>query len=250
MSLPVLNRKIFKTEILSTGQEVNFRPYSLGEQKLIMIGKDQAGNNEGLFMETLIAVTSKCVEGVDLKSLYTVDIQKLFYDIKSVAAGNRVEFTMSCKNPSCVTIGKDQKPVANTSPQFIDTTHDLEAVNLGNLKTQVELVDDKITLNLEQPKIKDAIRIKKQKGLSDNETAFAVLPYALKSAVQGEHVYTDFTIEEASAWFDSIQDPKAIQQISEFFKDSPALITTKKFNCPHCGQDNEMTREEVQSFFT
>lgn len=250
MALPVLKQRVFKTKILSSGQEISFRPFSLGEQKLIMIGKDQAGDNKGAFMETLIAVASKCVEGVDLKTLYPVDIQKLFYDIKSVSSGNNVDFTMQCKNEECVVVDKNGKKSPKTSPQQINTTVDLEGQNLDRFKTKIELVDDKITLNLEQPKMKDAIRIQKMKGMSDNEMAFAVLPYALKSAVLGEEVFTDFTIEEASQWIESIRDQNALREIGDFFKNGPALVCTKKFVCPHCQHENEMTREEVQSFFT
>ena len=64
MALPKLKQAWFKTKLLSTGKEVRFRPFSVGEQKRVMLVRSTSKNDIELY-KAIIEMAQNCVEGVD-----------------------------------------------------------------------------------------------------------------------------------------------------------------------------------------
>lgn len=240
MALPIVQKKYYTTELFSSGKKIKFRPFTLGEQKIIILAKSE-GKTETEVFQIAIHVLSNCVEGVELTQIPLVDFQRLFYDIRTVSEGNIIKWKLTCQNEAC----------KKESDQEADIKRDITVANKENFTLLHKINDTAIAIKFRQPTVEDVIKVQ---GLqvSQEEKAFILMPLCMYEVLDGETVQragVDYDLKSASEFMENL-DGDTVTAVSNFFKEAPAMEILKPFECPHCKHQNFITREQVASFFS
>ena len=104
MALPVVKGSRYTTILPSTGAEIEYRPYNVGEEKLLMVALES--KEQAMIIRTLKDVMEGCIfDKVDFSKFTVFDFEKLyvltmsFYIeimcLKQLVVGLRVNFVFS-----------------------------------------------------------------------------------------------------------------------------------------------------------
>ena len=103
MALPRIDTPTYQTHLPSTGQEVQFRPFLVKEQKIIMIA--QESNDEREMTNALMRLVQACTfNKVDVQNSPTFDVEYLFLKIRAKSAGESVDIRVTCPDDEITTV--------------------------------------------------------------------------------------------------------------------------------------------------
>lgn len=90
MALPKIKHPTYSVTIPSTGQEINIRPFTVQEEKLLLMAKSSDNVNDTV--TTIKQVINNCImENVDIDKLSTFDIEYLFIKLRAKSVGEIVD---------------------------------------------------------------------------------------------------------------------------------------------------------------
>ena len=96
MALPELNTARYSIEIPSTGQTVEYRPYLVKEEKILMMAMES--NDQKAIMNATKDIIKACVfEDIDIDTLAMFDIETLFLALRSKSVGEKVDVKIKCE---------------------------------------------------------------------------------------------------------------------------------------------------------
>ena len=100
MALPIVKGSRYKTVIPSTGTEIEYRPYNVGEEKLLMIALES--KDQKMIIRTLKDVIESCVfEKIDMDKFTVFDFEKLFLALRAKSVGEVVDLELKCQDTEC-----------------------------------------------------------------------------------------------------------------------------------------------------
>lgn len=234
MALPVLNTAKYKTIVPSLGKEVEYRPYLVKEEKILMIALESNDNKQ--IISAIKDVISSCVQD-DLKvnDLTMFDIEALFLKLRSKSVGETTDVKVKCTE-----CDKEHK----TSVKF----DDIKMPVVKNMQTTVKLTDD-VGIILTYPKVKDIE--KNDNGVDDSiNSIMEVLIDCIHSIYDADNVYSaqDTKRSELKDFVDSLNSDQ-FKKLTSFFESIPALKYDLRFKCEGCGHDNNIELSGIQNFF-
>ena len=94
MALPKLNVPKYKLKLPSDGRTVNYRPFLVKEEKLLLLATE-TGEQADL-MSAIKTIITDCTDIKDLDSLATFDIEYVFLQIRGKSVGESVEISVTC----------------------------------------------------------------------------------------------------------------------------------------------------------
>ena len=234
MALPKLNDSPrFKITIPSTGIEVDYRPFLVKEEKVLLIA-NESGDEQTIanaIMDTIIA----CVEQpLERKHFTMFDIEYLFMKIRAKSVGETAELNIACS-----------KCDANNKVKI-----NIDSVELPTSNQEMSIqVNDDIVLELAYPKF-DRVLATDFNKYSDSGKLFEMIQlsmHAIKTeeeqvllADESEKSITDFLDSMTSGQF---------KKITDWVNDMPALKHIAKFKCEECKHDSETVIQGMQNFF-
>ncbi len=243
MALPSLEQKYFRTKLVSNNKEVQFRPFTIGQQKQVMVIRSTTTNEIDVY-KAVISLVQDCVKDITVEDLYIIDFEKLFYDIRTASDGSIIKFSYVCQND----IGEERKAKCEHTNEFeLDVNKDVK-ISSKVFTKQIKIDGTSIMINLRQHKLKDLFIIEGKKYDSDELKALDSLIYCIDSVIEGEKIIRDFTHEEITKFVESLAD-KYLTELKKFYENAPKIEVEKKFKCEKCGQDVAVGKEGVGSFF-
>lgn len=91
MSLPKLQSPYFPVTIHSTKKKVKIRPFTVKEEKLLMMAAQDKDDTD-FILQTIYQILDNCIEGdVDVRKLATFDIEDLFVKLRARSVSNIVK---------------------------------------------------------------------------------------------------------------------------------------------------------------
>src|SRR5581483_12051265 len=89
--LPKIDRPIFRTILPSTGQEIQFQPFSVKEEKFLLIA--EMSNDLRDTATAICQIIQNCiVSDIPIENLTMFDMEYLFLQLRSKSIGNIVQF--------------------------------------------------------------------------------------------------------------------------------------------------------------
>jgi len=238
MALPKLNESIkYTTKIPSTGKQVNFRPYLVKEEKILMIAMESEDKKSAL--DAISNTIQACVdEDINVYNLPVFDIEYLFTQIRSKSVGEVSTVNISCTECKAQT----------------GVSIDLSKIKVNVPKTikSIKLADD-MTLKLKYPvlaEVTDTMIDNENNNVSQTQQIFDLLAICLDSLETAEEQisFADEPKEEVMAFLESFNN-KQFEQVRKFVEDLPQMKHNVKFKCESCGHDNEVTLKGTSDFF-
>lgn len=233
MALPKLASAKYELTVPSTGEQVEYRPFLVKEEKMLLMAQSQGDEKDMIrAVETLV---DSCTFGkVDVKKLPLFDLEYMFLNIRAKSVGEKVELNLTCPDD-----GETKVPVQ------IDLTK-IEVVKSPNHVTDIK-ISDNIGMVLDYPKISIMGKLNMK---NEGDSVFQVIKSCIAQIYDEENVYSKADIEDKDLddFIDSMSHSQ-FEKVQEFFNTMPKLKHTVKIKNPKTGVESDIELEGLNSFF-
>tara|TARA_B100001113_G_scaffold321762_1_gene291850 strand:- start:2699 stop:3409 length:711 start_codon:yes stop_codon:yes gene_type:complete len=234
MALPVLNNPNYEMELPSTGEKIEYRPFLVKEQKILMMAME----SEDAKMQTqaIIDIIKNCTFGKlneKIDTLPTFDIEYMFLQLRQKSVGETIDINVTCQDD-----GETKVPVT---------------VNLEDIKVEkteghdkIIMITDKIGMTMKYPTMKKLLGYNLEK-LDSMESTFDIIIDCLENVFDENTVYDEMNKQELNEFIEQMTTEQ-FEKVSNFFTTMPKLKHTVKVVNPNTGKENEIVLEGMQSF--
>lgn len=235
MALPKLNVPKYKTNLPSTGKVVNYRPFLVKEEKLLLIASE-TGNQEDL-VGAIKDILTSCTDIKDINALTTFDIELLFLKVRTKSVGENVEVTVTCPDDN------------ETEVEVSIPLDEIQIIKDKKHKSELKLSDE-IAITMGYPSIETFVSMNFDTNKSQIDQVFEMAASCVKTISDVNQVYdcADSPKEELLEFFDQLST-KQFMMVQEFFETMPKLSHTVKVTNPNTGVESEIVLEGLSSFF-
>jgi hypothetical protein len=231
MALPSIATPQFSTTVPSTGQEIEYRPFLVKEEKVLMMAME-GGDNKEIATATKNILKDCILSDVDIKKLTIFDIEFLFLKLRAKSVGETIELKVAHPDEN------------STCKEMTDVVIDIDDIKVTEQKTdnKIMLTDD-IGVVLRYPGIDDV------DGLGESpEQMFSMIANCIEYVFDKENVFNEFTEKEMVEWIENLKQTQ-FSKITDFFSEIPKLSHDIEWTCKECGKKDKVTLEGLQSFF-
>ena len=236
MALPKLNTPKYKMKLPSDGRTVNFRPFLVKEEKLLLVATETGGQS-GLF-DAIKTIIQDCTDIANVEDLATFDIEYVFLQIRTKSVGETVNVQVTCPDDNETTV-EAEIPL-----------DDIKVKKTRGHKSEIKL-DDNIIVTMKYPNLDTFVEMNigdaEDQGV---EQIFKMAASCIKTIADTEQVYdcADSSDAEIAEFFESLTSSQ-FQEIQKFFETMPKLAYTLKVTNPETGVESEVELEGLASFF-
>ena len=96
MALPVLDTPKHSCVLPSTGETVTYRPFLVGEQKVLLVAQESENTNEQI--SEMIRLIDICCDDIEANELATIDLEYLFLQLRIKSVGETADVQMECEH--------------------------------------------------------------------------------------------------------------------------------------------------------
>lgn len=239
MALPKVPLPKYTTELPISKQKVTYRPFTVREEKLLLLAKELKDQTE-ILKNTLQIVDLCTFEKLDLNAMALVDLEWLFLRLRAKSVGETSELKFSCLN-----MVDDKQCNAD-----IDVSINLEEIELDREvpDTKIELSKD-VGIVLKFPDV-DLIVNSVNLEVKDIDTQIKMIFDLVEYIYDADNVYpkADISLKEFDEWVESLH-AEQFEKIEKFFSNFPKLSKKIHLTCPKCGNETDLTLEGLQDFF-
>jgi len=234
MALPVLNNPNYEMELPSTGEKIEFRPFLVKEQKILMMAMESDDTSSQ--SKAVVDIIKNCTFGKlddKLEKLPTYDIEYMFLQIRQKSVGETIDITVTCQDD-----GETKVPV----------TLNLEDIKVVKTEGHSEtiMINDTIGMTMKHPTMKQILGYDLTK-MDNMESTFDIIQDCLENIFDEETVYDDMSKKEMSEFIEQMTTDQ-FEKVTSFFTTMPKLKHTVKVTNPNTGVENEIVLEGMQSF--
>lgn len=231
MGLPKIDLPLFDIEIPSTGKKVKYRPFTVKEEKILLIAQESKDLDQIIL--AIKQIINNCVGSIDVDKLAMFDLEYLLINIRGKSVNNEIQFTIT--DPE--------------TKERVDLTVDINDIKITKHDNHTNLIkiSDDLHLKMRYPTINELSTIIKSKN--DFEDLFKIMIDCIENVVEGDSLLNlkDFTDEEVSEFVNSFTS-NHIDQIKNFFETIPTLRYEAKYKNSN-GDDKMFVIEGMETFF-
>ena len=238
MPLPKIATPTYELELPSTEQPVNYRPFLVKEEKLLVLALESEDTKQ--ITTAIKAVLKSCVltKGIKVEHLPTFDIEYLFLHIRGKSVGEEIEVNITCPDDE-----KTQVPI----------TLDLDDIKVqknDKHNNQIKL-DDNLMMELKYPSLDQFIKNNFDFDEKNQmEQSFDLIGTCIDKIYNEEEVWAtaDCTKKEVKEFLESMNSSQ-FKEIEKFFESMPKLKHTIEITNPKTKVKSEVVLEGLASFF-
>lgn len=232
MGLPKIQQPLFELTVPSTGKKVKYRPFTVKEEKILLMA--QESNDINQVMLAIKQIVNNCVEKVNIEKLATFDFEYIMINLRARSVSNIVEFTI--KDPETQEIVELSLDV-----------NEIEVKKFDNHNKKIKVNDD-IYIIMTYPTLNQINELRTAQG-NKNEKLFKVMISCIESVVNGEEVLDlkNFAEAEIVEFVDSLSSSH-MEQIKSFFDTMPVVRYEKEYTLKD-GRTKKFIAEGTQTFF-
>ena len=100
MALPQVNSSRYSTKLPSTGVDIEYRPYLVKEEKIMMVALESKDNKQ--IVGAMKDVAQACIlTDVDVDKLTAFDLEWMFLQLRSKSVGETADVKVKCQQDDC-----------------------------------------------------------------------------------------------------------------------------------------------------
>ena len=227
MPLPIMNTPTFKVRIHSLDKDVEFRPFLVKEEKILILAQESGEVRE--MIKAMQDIVTACANGtINGRDLPFFDLQYAFIQLRSQSIGNITDFLLICGECGHKT----------------ETELDLNTlvIDFPEGHTNKIMLSDSVGVMMKYP-TSDILA-------DDTTPAFDLVVSCIDKIFDAEEVFDaqEEGVEEVEKFVNSLSTLQ-FEKIVEFFQTSPRLEKTMEYTCVKCGTDNVVLIDGVENFF-
>lgn len=235
MALPKLNVPKYKLKLPSDGRTVNFRPFLVKEEKLLLLATETGEQSD--IVSAIQNIIKECTDINDVEKLTTFDIEYVFLQIRTKSVGESVEVSITCPDDGETTV-----PVSIPLDE-------IKVIKTRGHKNELKLSDE-IMITMGYPSMDTFVKMNFGDEENQIDQIFEMAASCVKTIADTEQVYdcSNTPHSEVIEFFEQLST-KQFMMIQEFFEKMPKLSHTLKVTNPNTGVESEVVLEGLASFF-
>ncbi len=235
MALPKLNVPRYKMKLPSDGRTVNYRPFLVKEEKLLLLATE-TGKEEDIVI-AIKDILRACTDLKELDDLPTFDIEFLFLQIRTKSVGESVEVNILCPDDE-----ETQVPVSIP-------LNEIKVHKTRGHKTDIKLSDE-IIITMGYPSLDTFVKANFMGDEGTVDQVFDMAASCVKQISSAEEVHeaADISKKELLEFFDQLSS-KQFMEIQNFFESMPKLQHIVKVTNPNTEVESEVVLEGLAAFF-
>ena len=234
MALPKSVRPEYSTTIPSTGKKIKYQPFTVKEEKILVLAAESGDNEE--ITNAITNILERCVtspQDFKVQDLALFDIEYLF-KARSKSAGEKIEVRVTDPDDETCTV-----------------FHEINIDKIGIERTEGH--SDMIDLGSElqvQMRYPDISFFTEGIDNTDLSSSLATISRCVKSIVAGEEVYTrmEMADNELEEWLEELTTEQ-FKKIINFFQTMPKLSHSFTLKNKKKGTDFTVKLEGLADFF-
>ena len=238
MPLPKIATPTYELELPSTGKTIQYRPFLVKEEKLLVIALESEDNKQ--ITTAIKAVLKACVltKGVKVESLPTFDIEYLFLNIRGKSVGEELDVNIVCPDDETTEVGVKI---------YLD---DIQVQRDENHTNKIKL-DDSLMMEMKYPSLDEFI--KSNFDFNDKnqmDQSFQLIASCIDKVYSEDEAWAtaDCTKREVNEFLESMNSNQ-FKEIEAFFTTMPKLSHTINVKNPKTKVESEVVLEGLASFF-
>lgn len=237
MALPQINVPQFECTLPSTGEPILFRPFLVGEEKILLIALE--GQDEREIANAIMNILKSCIiapTNLSIEKLPTFDIEYLFLKLRAKSAGEVIE--MSVGHPDSNLCDHKTKINLNIDNIEVDTS--------AKSEPKIMLTDN-IGIVLKYPSMRNTLI----RADNDFDNALLTISSCVDTIfeINPEVMHNDLDQNEVNNWLMTLNQEQ-FQKIVNFFDNMPKLSTEISWKCSNCGKTDSLKIQGLQNFFS
>ena len=204
MALPKITQPIYELTIPSTKKKIRYRPFTVAEEKLLMMAKEGTEVSDIVNVYKQI-INNCCLDSINVDDLAFFDLEYVFIALRSKSVGNIVQAKVTDSDDS-------QEYNINID---LDTVKVSEAKNTNNT---IKLTDT-VGVVMKYPSFEALEHIS-----DDDSQIIPLLRSCIDSIFEGDKIFevSNYTHEELDEFISSLS-LKNLASMKEFFEDMPKV---------------------------
>ena len=236
MALPKLNVPKYKLKLPSDGRTVNFRPFLVKEEKLLVLATETSEQSD--IIEAIKYIIISCTDLTTVEGLATFVIEYLFLNIRCKSVGETVDVVVTCPDDNVTTV--------NVSIP-LDT---IKVKRTRGHKAEIKLSDE-CSITMGYPSL-DMFVTANFTDEDENrvDEVFKMAASCIKTIQDPNQVYVCAEVppNEIQEFFDDMNSAQ-FGLVQKFFDTMPKLTHTIKVTNPNTGKESDVVLEGLASFF-
>ena len=238
MPLPKIATPTYELELPSTGQTIQYRPFLVKEEKLLVLALESENTKE--ITTAIKNVIKSCIQtkGIKVETLPTFDIEYLFLNIRGKSVGEEIEVNVMCPDD-----GQTYVPVK------IDI--DEIKVQKNEEHTNQIKLDSHLMMELKYPSLDEFIKNNFDFSADNSmEQSFELVASCIDKIYNEEEVWAtaDCTKKEIVEFLEQMNSSQ-FKEIEKFFETMPKLSHEVKVKNPNTKVESTVVLEGLSSFF-
>lgn len=235
MGLPRTIRPEYSTTIPSTGKKVKYNPFSVREEKVLVLASES--NDPEEITNAIINVLQNCITSpsdIKVEELAIFDIEFLFLKARSKSVGEYINIR-----------------VTDPDDETFTTDHSINIDRIGIDRTEnhsaVVFLSDDVQVKMKYPGIEF---FAEGVDLSSITNSINTIARCIESVVSGDEVFhcIDTTKKELEEWLEGLTSEQ-FRRITNFFVTMPKLRHTFSVTNDNTGKEFKITLEGLSDFF-
>ena len=236
MALPKLNTPTYELEIPSTDEKIQYRPFLVKEEKILLMAME-SGKNEDIIQAVKDIVSECTFNKINLGTLPMFDVEYIFLNIRAKSVGEVSKLNILCP---------DDKKTRTT----VEVDLSKIQVQVGDEHTnKIELTDD-MGMIMTYPTI-DSFSATGLRAINATNMLDVIGSCVLQIYEQkGEKVYEakDQTKKELTEFIESMNTTQ-FKKVQAFFDTMPKLKHEIKVKNPKTKKESKVTLQGLNDFF-
>lgn len=238
MPLPKISTPTYELELPSSGEQIQYRPFLVREEKLLVLALESENMKE--ITTAIKTVLKNCIltKGIKIESLPTFDIEYLFLNIRGKSVGEEIEVNVICPDDEDITV-----PVTIS-------VDEIQVVKNQDHTKQIK-VDDSIMMEMKYPSLDQFIKSNFDfSGSNLMDQSFDLVASCIDKIYSEDEVWasSDVTKKELVEFLEQMNSSQ-FKQIETFFETMPKLSHTVKVVNPKSKVESEVVLEGLSNFF-
>ena len=236
MALPKLNTPTYELEIPSTDEKIQYRPFLVKEEKILMMALETKDNAQ--IVNAVKDIVNECtLNKINISTMPMFDTEYIFLQIRSKSVGEVSKLKLLCPD--------DKKTYADVELDLNEVKVQVE----DDHTNKIELTDD-MGIIMTYPSIdsfsETGIQEINATNMLDVIGSCVLQIYEQK----GEKVYEakDQTKKELTEFIEQL-NTKQFKDVQKFFDTMPRLKHTIKIKNPKTKKTSEVTLSGLNDFF-
>lgn len=238
MPLPVIAAPTYELVLPSTGEDLQFRPFLVREEKLLVLALESEDPKQ--ITTSIKTVIKNCIlsKGIKVETLPTFDIEFLFLNIRGKSVGEEIEVNVLCPD--------DEET-------YVPVTINIDDIGVKKTEGHDKLIkiDDSIAMEMKYPSLEQFIKSNFDfTGASTVEQSFDLIATCISQIITEDETWDLDSVpkNEVTAFLDQMNSNQ-FKLIEKFFDTMPKLSHEIEVFNPTTKVKSTVVLEGLSSFF-